>query len=227
MSRDIVALILGICILALVFTIPLLPTLLPGTQGDWYGLPVQNTSTDVIRTSFRDPRGEPVRLADFHGRFVFLFFGYTRCHESCPVWLSRLLRMAEERTDLHVLFLTIDPRDTPEFLNGYLDDARDRVTVIPADQNEIAHMARGLGYRFGVSTLDGETIHHQDAVYLFDRAGRLRLMYPYRYIDPRKLNADLNRLKADAQSRADRDAFGANGRLTADYSPGLRPRRNW
>jgi cytochrome oxidase Cu insertion factor (SCO1/SenC/PrrC family) len=120
--------------------------------------------------------------------------------------------------------LTIDPRDTPEFLNGYLPDDRDRVTIIPANQREIARLARELGYRFGVSTLDGETIHHQDAVYLFDRAGRLRLMYPYRYLDPRKLQADLLRLQTNAQA-----AHGdvATDTLTADYWRWPRPRHNW
>lgn len=189
--------VLGLFILSLIFSAPFLSTLRTGQSADWYGLPAADVADDQLPAlGFRDARGRRVRREDFRGRFVFLYFGYSRCQDSCPVWLGRLLELARNRgTDIHILFVSIDPHDDADFLRGYLADRRPIFTAIPAGQREIFRLADRLGYRFDRAAA-GRTnlLRHADAVYLFDRRGRLRLFYPFRWIDPEKLSGDLDLL---------------------------------
>src|SRR5450755_4324495 len=87
--------------------------------------------TDVTGVDFaRDVRltdhnGKPRSLADFKGKVVVVFFGYTHCPDVCPVTLGELAIVAKElgkdAGKMQVLFITVDPdRDTPEVLSKYV-----------------------------------------------------------------------------------------------------------
>src|SRR5882757_5902938 len=58
--------------------------------------------TDITGADFgRDVRltdhnGKPRTLADFKGRVVVVFFGYTHCPDVCPVTLGELAMVARE-----------------------------------------------------------------------------------------------------------------------------------
>ena len=72
-----------------------------------------------------DQNGKPRSLADFKGKVVMLFFGYTHCPDMCPTTMAQ---MAQVRTKLggdagrvQGPSATIDPeRDTPEVLAKYV-----------------------------------------------------------------------------------------------------------
>src|SRR6185369_9736285 len=87
--------------------------------------------TDVTGADFaRDVRltdhnGKPRTLAEFKGKVVAVFFGYTHCPDVCPVTLAELASVArdlgKDAERLQVLFITVDPeRDTPEVLAKYV-----------------------------------------------------------------------------------------------------------
>ena len=74
---------------------------------------------------FRDHQGNPRTLADFRGKAVVLFFGYTSCPDVCPTTLVRLAgvmaKLADAAARVQVVMLTVDPlRDTPERLATYM-----------------------------------------------------------------------------------------------------------
>src|ERR1700761_1316596 len=77
------------------------------------------------RLDFRMTRvgdGKPVTGADYRGKVVALYFGYTNCPDVCPTTLSDLTRMMErvKSPDVRVLFVSVDPnRDTPTALAHY------------------------------------------------------------------------------------------------------------
>src|SRR5881396_60692 len=60
-----------------------------------------------------DHTGKVRTLADFRGKVVVLFFGYTQCPDVCPTTLSTLSealrRLGPEAAKVQVLFVTIDP----------------------------------------------------------------------------------------------------------------------
>jgi protein SCO1/2 len=81
-------------------------------------------STDITGADFgkelalTDHNGKPRTLADFRGRLVVLFFGYTHCPDVCPTTLADMAgvmkKLGKDAERVQVLFVTLDPeRDTP------------------------------------------------------------------------------------------------------------------
>ena len=76
-------------------------------------------SSDITGTSFgrdfalTDHHGRPRTLADFRGKVVVMFFGYTQCPDVCPTTLSELAeamrRLGADAARVQVLFVTVDP----------------------------------------------------------------------------------------------------------------------
>jgi hypothetical protein len=75
-----------------------------------------------------DPHGQPRRLADFKGKAVVVFFGYTQCPDVCPTTLSSMQRGAGRLGDdagrVQVLFVTLDPARDTRAGAGRVCDAR-------------------------------------------------------------------------------------------------------
>lgn len=76
-----------------------------------------------------DVTGQPVTQADFAGRPMLIFFGFTYCPDVCPTTLDVLGRTLEtlEKTApqvyeaLQPVFISVDPaRDTPAQMADYL-----------------------------------------------------------------------------------------------------------
>src|SRR6185295_15356988 len=85
-------------------------------------------ATDVSGTTYGrdfqlvDHTGKPRTLADFRGKVVAVFFGYTQCPDVCPTTLAELAevmkRLGGDAAHVQVLFVTVDPdRDTRELLS--------------------------------------------------------------------------------------------------------------
>src|SRR5690242_8375669 len=69
--------------------------------------------------------GKPRELADFRGKVVALYFGYTHCPDVCPLTLAELGRavrlLGEDGARVQVVFVTVDPRrDKPKVLAKYV-----------------------------------------------------------------------------------------------------------
>jgi thiol-disulfide isomerase/thioredoxin len=87
--------------------------------------------TDITGASFgktldlTDHNGQRRSLADFKGKVVVLFFGFTHCPDACPTTMLELAKVAKDlgpdAERMQVLFVTVDPeRDTPELLRQYV-----------------------------------------------------------------------------------------------------------
>ena len=68
-----------------------------------------------------DATGKPRTLADYRGKAVVIFFGYTQCPDVCPTTLAELAevmkRLGPDADRVQVLFVTVDPeRDTQDLL---------------------------------------------------------------------------------------------------------------
>ena len=68
--------------------------------------------------------GQPRALADFRGKAVVVFFGFTQCPDVCQTTLNEMARVKQllgaDAGKLQVLFISVDPeRDTPEVLKAY------------------------------------------------------------------------------------------------------------
>jgi protein SCO1/2 len=72
-----------------------------------------------------DHKSKARTIADFRGKVVVLFFGFTQCADVCPTTLAEmnavLQQLGADAQRVQVLFVTLDPeRDTPELLSKYV-----------------------------------------------------------------------------------------------------------
>ena len=144
-------------------------------------------STDITGADFgldfqlRDPDGKLRTLADFRGKLVLVFFGFTQCPAVCP---TALLNAAEVRRALgadaarvQVLFVTLDPeRDTPALLRQYTAAFDASFIGLYADLEGTRRVAQDFRVFYQkVPTGTSYSIDHSALTYVYDGAGRIRL----------------------------------------------------
>ncbi|HVW63820.1 MAG TPA: SCO family protein [Nitrosospira sp.] len=146
-------------------------------------------STDITNASFGrelklpGPTGEIRTLADFKGKVVALFFGYTQCPDICPATMSKLTgalqKLGADAARVQVLFVTLDPeRDTPSVLQKYLSAFNPAFIGLSGDAKatrEVANEFKIVYQKAAGNTPDHEIMEHSAGTYLFDPQGRLRL----------------------------------------------------
>lgn len=146
-------------------------------------------TTDITGANFaREFRltahdGKPRTLADFRGKVVVLFFGFTHCPDICPATLAQYAQAAKQLgTDadrVQFLFVTVDPeRDTVEVLKQYVPAFDARFLGLTGDQEAIAATAKEFKVMFRKQqgkTADAYSVDHSAGTYIFDREGRVRL----------------------------------------------------
>ena len=133
-----------------------------------------------------DHHGKPRTLADFRGKVVVIFFGYTHCPDVCPVTLGELASVAKELGKdagrMQVLFITADPeRDTPEVLSRYVPAFHPDFLGLYGDVEATARTAKELKLFYQKQPLPGGSysVDHSAGTYIYDTAGRLRLFAGY------------------------------------------------
>jgi len=161
------------------------------------GLPLPKTvfaNTDITGLdygkdfSLTDHNGRPRTIADFRGKLVFVFFGYTHCPDICPTTLSDMAgimkSLGPDADKLQVLFITLDPeRDTPEAMVGYVPAFHPGFLGLYGDRAATEKVARDFKiFQQRVPGPDGKsyTIDHTAASYVFDTRGHLRLFVRHR-----------------------------------------------
>ncbi len=160
--------------------------LLPSAKPVFNGVDVTGVETG---TDFRltDHNGKERTLADFRGKVVALFFGYTHCPDVCPTTLSDLAGamkiLGPDAGRVQVLFVTVDPkRDTPELLKNYVPAFNPGFLGLYGDAQATAKVTKDFkiyaAERPG-STPQSYTVDHSAQTLVFDPQGRLRLVLPY------------------------------------------------
>lgn len=131
-----------------------------------------------------DHTGKPRTLADFRGKVVVMFFGYTRCPDVCPSTLAELKqvlgKLGDNANRVQVLFITVDPeRDTQALLAQYVPAFDPGFLGLHGDLGATAKVAREFKVFYQKvpgSKPDNYTMDHTAASYVFDARGRLRLL---------------------------------------------------
>lgn len=134
-----------------------------------------------------DHRGKPVRLSDFRGKVVALFFGFTQCPDVCPTTLAEFSQvyrdLGGDADQVQVLFVTIDPeRDTQQLLAEYLPAFDNRFIGLWGNSEEIRRVAdtyKVTYQKIPAKNGNSYTMDHTALVFLFDGNGRLRLKVPH------------------------------------------------
>ena len=142
------------------------------------------TGADYARElSLTDPEGKRRSLAEFKGRAVVVFFGFTQCPDVCPTTLVELAavkkQLGADGDKVQGIFVTVDPeRDTPELLKAYVDNFGAGFIALRGTPEET--LAAAKHFKVFYAKVPGKTdtsytIDHTAGSYLFDPQGRVRL----------------------------------------------------
>ena len=127
--------------------------------------------------------GKPRTLADFRGKLVVLFFGYTYCPDVCPTTLvdmaAAMKSLGNDAGRVQVLFVTLDPeRDTREVLAQYVAAFDPRFLGLYGDAAATQRAAKEFKIFYekrSGSTPSAYTVDHSGQSYVLDAQGKLRL----------------------------------------------------
>ena len=123
--------------------------------------------------------GRAVTGADYRGKVVALYFGYTHCPDICPTTLANLSDMLTrvKSPDVQVLFVTVDPdRDTLPVLKKYAAAFSSQIEGLRGSADQLAVLARRYRVAYSVTKGPPYTVNHSNAVFFFDRDGQARLV---------------------------------------------------
>lgn len=129
-----------------------------------------------------DADGRERTLADFKGKAVMMFFGFTQCPDVCPTALVRaaeirkLLGADGER--LQVIFVTVDPeRDSPVVLKAYTQAFDPSFIGLYGDMQRTSQTAKDFKVFYRkVPTGSSYTMDHSAFSYVFDPKGKIRIV---------------------------------------------------
>ncbi len=146
------------------------------------------TGADYARDfALTDHNGSVRRLADFKGKVVVVFFGFTQCPDVCPTSMTELAEvkklLGKDGDRLQGVFITVDPqRDTPEVLKAYMGNFDPTFLALYTSQDQLTALAKDFKVYF--KRVEGKTptsytMDHSAGSYIYDTEGRLRLYTRY------------------------------------------------
>lgn len=137
-----------------------------------------------------DHTGRRRTLADFKGKVVLLFFGFTNCPDACPTALAEMAQVVKQvgADRAQGLFVTVDPeRDTPEKLASYIPAFHSSFLGLRGSPEQTAQAAQEFKIYFQAQKADkgsnsgheaehsSYNVDHSTGIYIFDMQGRARL----------------------------------------------------
>ena len=147
------------------------------------------TNTDVTGLAYgkdfslHDHHGKLRTLADFKGKAVVVFFGFTQCPDVCPTTMLEMANvmkaLGSDADKVQVLFITVDPeRDTTTLLSQYVPAFDPRFLGLRGDMEETEKTAKEFKVFYQKvpgKTPGSYTVDHTAGSYVFDTQGRIRL----------------------------------------------------
>jgi len=145
---------------------------------------VPQAQSTSVQSSFGGPftlvgaDGQPFPSSRLEGKPYALYFGYTRCGDTCPTTLSRLVKLrgaAGGPNALNIVFITIDPaNDGPKEVGQYATLFNAPIIGLTGSQAQIDAVKKQFGI-FAQPEPDShggmKMINHTATVLLFDRNG--------------------------------------------------------
>ena len=149
---------------------------------------VDITGAEYARTlSLTDPDGQRRTLADFKGKVVVVFFGYTQCPDVCPTTMAELAevkrQLGADGARVQGIFVTLDPeRDTAVLLKAYVANFGPDIVGLRGTPEEIQAAAKEFKVFYNKvpgKTETSYTVDHTAGSYIFDAMGKVRLFTRY------------------------------------------------
>lgn len=133
-----------------------------------------------------DHNGRLVTTADFAGKFMLIYFGFTHCPDVCPTELQTMANaldmLGPDGERIAPVFITVDPeRDTPEQLKGYVAAFHPKMIGLTGAPQQIADVAKAYKIYYSkaqsASASGDYQVDHTSFVYLMGPDGSLRSLF--------------------------------------------------
>ena len=158
--------------------------------GGWRNVgKITGTGTALVGGPFTltDQSGRQVSDADFRGKYMLIFFGYTYCPDICPTELQIMTQaletMGAKAKNITPIFISIDPeRDTPETLKAYVENFGPRLVGLTGTAEQTAAVAKAYRVYYakaGKTDSPDYLMDHSSIIYLMDRDGRFLKHFTY------------------------------------------------
>ncbi len=149
---------------------------------------VDITGAEYARSlTLTDGDGQARTLADFKGKVVLVFFGYTQCPDVCPTTMAELAEvkrgLGADGARVQGIFVSVDPeRDTAELLKAYTANFGPDIIGLrgsPEQTKEAAREFKVFYNKVPGKTETSYTVDHTAGSYVFDAKGKVRLFTRY------------------------------------------------
>jgi len=145
---------------------------------------------EVQAIEFTSSRDAPITLADFHGGYTLMAFGYTHCPDVCPLTLADFrrikLQLPESQQDnVRFAFISVDgARDTPAVLDEYVTRFHpDFVGITTQDDTKLDQLAAAFDVFYERRAIEGSAVgyvcDHTAAYFLLNPEGDIVRRYPF------------------------------------------------
>ena len=134
-----------------------------------------------------DQDGRARSLADFKGKVLVVFFGYTQCPDVCPTTMAEVAEvkrsLGADGDKVQGIFVTIDPeRDTAALLKTYLASFDPSFVGLRGSEEQTQAAAKEFKVFYAKvpgKTPETYTMDHTAASFIFDTEGRVRVYARY------------------------------------------------
>lgn len=149
---------------------------------------VDLTGAEYARTlNLTDQDGRARSLADFKGKVLVVFFGYTQCPDVCPTTMAEVAEVKKslgaDGDKVQGIFVTVDPaRDTAPLLKAYLASFDPSFVGLRGSEAQTQAAAKEFKVFYAKvpgKTADTYTMDHTAAAFIFDTEGRVRVYSRY------------------------------------------------
>ena len=133
-----------------------------------------------------DQDGRPRTDADFRGKLLLVYFGYTYCTDICPTDLQAISttidKLGPAGESVQPLFITVDPEhDTPEAIKLYVALFHPRLVGLTGSAKQIKSVTRAYKVYYAKneqSKKSDPVIDHSGFVFLVGRDGKYLGFFP-------------------------------------------------
>lgn len=146
------------------------------------------TGAEYARTlNLTDQDGRARSLADFKGKVLVVFFGYTQCPDVCPTTMAEVAEvkrsLGADGDKVQGVFVTVDPeRDTATLLKAYLASFDPSFVGLRGSEEQTKAAAKEFKVFYAKvpgKTPESYTMDHTAASFVFDTEGRVRVYVRY------------------------------------------------
>ena len=133
-----------------------------------------------------DHTGKKRTDADFRGKLLLVYFGYTYCPDICPADLLQISlaidQLGTAGDEVQPLFISVDPeRDTTTVLAQYVSSFHPRLIGLTGTPEKIRRVANSYKAYYAKYTPPDRGVYlidHTGFIYLMDRAGKYLGFFP-------------------------------------------------